>query len=79
LPADQKKIEELRAKRERGEALTQEDRAFIQRMMTMRANPGAEQKGVPKQAQSGARRAEREVVRSPSNFRGRLSVSILAP
>ncbi|MFB3828212.1 MAG: hypothetical protein ACE15B_15695 [Bryobacteraceae bacterium] len=48
-PADQKRIEELRVKRDRGEPLTDDDRAFIQRMMALRGNAGEAQKGAPKQ------------------------------
>lgn len=40
-PQDQKRIQEIRAKRDRGEALSEEDRAFIQRMMAQRNQKAA--------------------------------------
>ena len=39
-PEEQKKIEEIRAKRDRGEQLTPEDRAFVQRMTALRNQQG---------------------------------------
>ncbi|MCX6634544.1 MAG: hypothetical protein NT090_05585, partial [Acidobacteria bacterium] len=48
-PSELKKIEELRAKRGRGEPLSAEDRAFVQRMMALGGRQGAAQEGAAKQ------------------------------
>lgn len=42
---EQKRIGEIRAKRDRGEALSDADRAFVQRMMAMRKQPAAQRNG----------------------------------
>jgi hypothetical protein len=47
-PAEQKKIQEIRAKRDRGEQLSDEDRAFVQRMMALQGKQGTSQKGAQK-------------------------------
>lgn len=49
-PEDQTKIQEIRAKRDRGEQLSAEDRAFVQRMMAQRNQSGAQQKQNPQRA-----------------------------
>ncbi len=49
-PEDQKKIQEIRAKRDRGEQISAEDRAFIQRMTAQQNQKGAQQKQNPQRA-----------------------------
>ena len=44
-PEDQKRVQEIHAKRERGEQLSAEDQAFIKRMMAARGPQGGAQKG----------------------------------
>jgi hypothetical protein len=73
-PEEQKKIEEIRAKRDRGEQLTPEDRAFVQRMTALRNQQG----GGGQNPQRAAQIAEWAKTHPPRESTGLIPLNDLA-